>query len=64
MLPFGMILKITMQGVVVFACNPSTQETKSGRSRVPGQPRLHNKNLSQENKNHNQELCFGDPGVE
>jgi hypothetical protein len=26
---------------VVHACNPSTQETKGGGLRVPGQPRLH-----------------------
>jgi hypothetical protein len=33
--------------VVTDTCNPSTQETETEGSWVPGQPRLHSKSLSQ-----------------
>jgi hypothetical protein len=31
------------------ACNPSTQEAEAGRTRVPVQPGLHSKTLTQKN---------------
>jgi hypothetical protein len=36
-------LKNTMLGVVMHACDPITQEPKTGRSPTPGQPGLHNR---------------------
>jgi hypothetical protein len=36
--------------VVAHTSNPGTRETEAGGSLVPGQPRLHNKSLSQKRK--------------
>jgi hypothetical protein len=36
--------------MVAHACNPSTQEAEAGESRVPGQPGLLCKSLSQKTK--------------
>jgi hypothetical protein len=37
-------------GMVVHAFNPSTWEAEAGGSRVPGQPELYSKTLSQKKK--------------
>jgi hypothetical protein len=34
-------------GVLVYVCNPSTQEVETGGFQVQGQPELHSKTLSQ-----------------
>jgi hypothetical protein len=33
--------------MVVYACNPSTQEVEAGGWRVPGQPKIQSKTLSE-----------------
>jgi hypothetical protein len=35
----------------VHVCDPSTREAEAGRSQLQGQPGLHSKTLSQNNKN-------------
>jgi hypothetical protein len=37
-------------GIVAHVCNPSVREAKAGGSHVLGQPKLHNKTLSQKTK--------------
>jgi hypothetical protein len=41
-------------GVMVHACNPSTQEAEAGESPIQGQPGLQSKTLSQTKQNKNQ----------
>jgi hypothetical protein len=48
---FKRILKSSLEpGVMVQACNSSTAEVETGRSRVQGQPGLYSRTLSQKNK--------------